>query len=252
MAASWSRWAALALVCAGCARTWTSDPNQRAGGLVDGDVLARNLAAVVTDLDERVARGEATPEVREQRLKEYLDRTLKGVDPGKVPAVWAWQYGDAYRLKGEWEEAGRLYERSLAAAKDEDRRVNDSLRLARVRAHQGRHDEAIKLVRATFDAPPPDKGAILMAVVYEIVPEGRGTGPKKEYAKLLAEAVRQHEATVVAVGTSSGAAFLEARPAHVRRAYLMAAELALAAGDRDLARQYLGRSEEAASRSAKL
>jgi tetratricopeptide (TPR) repeat protein len=219
---------------------------------MDGDVLSRNLGDVVSDLDARRNNGELTESERAAHLQEYLDRVLEGASVEAVPTRWAWQYGDAFRLRGDWDAAGELYQRSLESADTEDRRVNDSLRLARVRAHQGKHEEALRLVRATFDAPDEDKGPILMAVAYEIVPEGRASGPKLEYARLLAEAVGQHQATVVAAATPSGRAFLEARPAHVRRAYMIAAELAMAAGDRAAARAYVESAEQAAAKTAKL
>lgn len=241
------------LLLAGCGQPWKTDPNvSRPDDPVSGPVLARNIAGLMADLDERVAKGGLPGAAKDQMIAEYLDRTLAGIDPQRVPDDECWQFGDAYRLKGEWKVAMQLYQRAVASAKDEDRSVNDRLRLARAMAHFGEHENAIKTARSTFEASPTNKAPILMAVLYEIVPEAKGKGADKEYAQLLLDAVRQHQETIVDANSPEGAAFLETRVVHIRAAYILAASMLSVADEQDAARTAIEDAQKAAAAVTKI
>lgn len=243
----------LLVVLAGCAQPWKQDPNVSVPGRpVSGDVLARNIAGLMADLDEREAKGAISAADREAVLQGFLERTLEPVVPEQVPDGECWQFGDAYRLRGDWEQATKLYERAVKAAHTEDRKVNDSLRLARALAHAGRHEEAIAMARSTFDASETNKAPILMAVLYEIVPEAGSNAPKKDYAVLLLDAIAQHRQTVVDAGSPEGAAFLETRSVHIRKAYVAAANLLMESGDRQAAREALLKAEQTSTEVARI
>lgn len=242
---------AILLVLAGCSQPWKTDPNvSHAGVPVSGSVLARNIAGLMADLDERIAKGAVKASEKDALVADYLDRELAGIDPKRIRDDECWQFGDAYRLKGDWKTAKGLYERAVSSAKNEDRSVNDRLRLARAMAHFGENEAAIQTVRSTFTANPSNKAPILMAVLYEIVPEAKGDG--KEFARLLVDAVAQHQKTIVDPETPEGAAFLETRSVHVRAALLLAASLYAKAGDQETARSVVERAERLSGEVARI
>ncbi|MBS1713596.1 MAG: hypothetical protein JST30_04595 [Armatimonadetes bacterium] len=226
------------MLVAGCSNGKIPDPNDPpVGQTISGTVLLANVQDVMNNLDERTFRREITPVQRDEMLQRVVKQMLKDVDVPDVPEEEAWQFGDAYRIAGDWETAKVLYERAVKRAKSKDRIVNDKLRLARAQAHLGPVEKAIATARSTFDSGAKDKGPILMSVLYEIVPEGQGKGKDMALAKLLEDAIPQHKATIVDPRSEAGKAFLLARPLHVHKAWIKIAQLYQAAGREDLARK---------------
>jgi len=234
---SWTSLLVLALV-AGCRNGKIPDPNDPpVGQIISGPVLASNVQDVMNNLDDRAFRGEITPQQRDEMLQRVVKQMLKGVDVPDIPEGEAWQFGDAYRIAGDWETAKILYEKAVKRAKSKDRIVNDKLRLARALAHLGEVDKAIATARSTFDSGAKDKGPILMSVLYEIVPEGQGKGKDMALAKLIEDAIPQHKATIVDPNSEAGKAFLLARPLHEHKAWIKVAQLYQGIGREDLARK---------------
>lgn len=228
---------AVGLALAGCSLKPPPDPNDPAdAGTVRIEVIERNLRATSRAINERVARGEITDEKGREILAQTAEKLLRSVRLEKISPDSAWRYGDVYRAAGRWREARQAYEVALARAKqakNEDRRVNDALRLAQACAQLGDVERAIELARSTFDARPVDKAPILMAVLYEIVEAGKGKGKDAELAKLLEDAVAQHQQVIVDPKTDAGRNFLAAKLHHLTRAFETAIALYESAGKRD-------------------
>lgn len=209
----------------GCQSGTIPDPNNiDAKTMVRGDILLRNVGELSQMLDQRVGRGEINEEQRGRILEREVKKMVAKVDPTKVTNREAWQFGDVYRLGGQWETALELYKRAVDSAKTNDRKVNDSLRLARAQAHLGKVDDAIRTCRSVFNVDPKDKAPILMAVLYEVVPEAAGKGKDLELARLLEDSIKQHKETLVNVTEEGGRAFLRARPVHVHTAWMRVAQ----------------------------
>lgn len=208
------------LVLGGCHVQTLPDPNAMATHqILDAEVMQRNVAEAHRVLDLRVRRGEITANDKVRLINQMVSQYSELIEVEAVPAKSAWRYADILRQAGRLEDAETLLTKAVEIAPDEDRRVNDSLQLARVKAMLGKVDEAIDLVRSTFDASEEGKAPIMMATLYEIVPEGVGKGKDKELALLLQETITIHQSVLVDPETAAGAAFLNARPIHVRKAW---------------------------------
>lgn len=237
--------AGLVLVVTGCRSDTLPDPNDPTDRQqISGEILLRNVGEVMQLLDQRFEQGEITRGERQQILEREVKKMLEKVDLKKVPAKQAWQYGDAYRVAGDWKTARDLYAKAVNSATSVDRRVNDTLRLARAEAHLGNVDVGLKLSRSTFDVGPKDKAPILLAVLYEIVPEALGKGKDKELALLLQDAIAQHKATLVNPTDDGGKAFLMARPAHIHNAWIRIARIYQGLGMDNEAREAIVRDDE--------
>ncbi len=200
----------------------------------------------------RVRRGEITEDEAESIIKNFVATLVKGIDVTKVPKSQAWRYADVFRQAGKWEESYKLYKIAVEAADGEDRRVNDRLQFARVAAHLGKIDEALAMAKSTFDGDPAGKAPILLSVLYELVPEARGKKKDKELGALLEGAIEQHMQTSVDPQTEAGQAFIAVRPHHIQTAWVEVMKLYEAAGEADLARKALEKSEATASKYANL
>lgn len=235
------------LVMSGCHFSQLPDPNAQAGGLpMSGEVMQRNIGDLYATLGFRVRRGEITQDQSQQIIDRYVKKIAEEIEPETVPIAQAWRYGDILRQAGRWEDAYAVLSVALKNAKDDDRRVNDALQLARVAAHLGKVDEAFSLVRGTFSAPAGAKAPILMSVLYEITPELAGKNRDVDTAKLLEEAIGQHRETIVDPASPAGRGFIAARPFHIARAWSEILRLYDKAGEADLARAAVERSEKMA------
>ncbi len=243
---SWLSTLAALVLLAGCKTQVLPDPNDPpVGQTISGEILVRNIEQLVNGLDTRMRQGEINQRQHDDLLAKMIHRMIKGVDPSSIPPKQAWQFGDAYRLSGDWQTAKSLYETAVRVADTTGRTVNDTLRLARVQAHLGDVTTAIKTCRSTFKVGPQDKGPILMAVLYEVEPEAQGKGHDYELAKLVEDAISQHEQTLVDQDKEAGQSFLRARPAHVHNAWIRVAQLYQASGHLDEARRAIQKEEEA-------
>lgn len=210
----------------GCRSGTIADPNEPpANQQVSGEILLRNIGEMMSALDQRINRQEVRAEDREKILNREIGKLLAKIDVNQIPPKQSWQFGDAYRLAGDWKTAKTLYEKAVASAVTVDRKVNDNLRLARAQAHLGDVSASIATARSTFSVGPKEKAPILLAVLYEIVPEAVGKDNDKELAKLLAEAIEQHKQTIVDPTSDAGKNFLLARPAHIHNAWIRIARL---------------------------
>ncbi|MBX3119775.1 MAG: hypothetical protein KF784_11965 [Fimbriimonadaceae bacterium] len=217
------------------------DPNDPADvGVMDPEVLMRNLKTASIVVNERVAKKEITDEEGKDILAKYADKLTANIDVTKIIPQTAWKYGDVFRLARKWEEAQKLLTVAVEHAektKNEDRRVNDLLRLAQVEAKLDNYDKAFEFTRKTFTTPASGKAPILYGVLYELVPAAQGNKRDADLAELLEEAIAQHNEVIVDPQTESGVTFLSAKGYHEARAWTKVIELYRAAGKDDLAKQ---------------
>lgn len=244
---------AVIVFLSGCSIQQLPDPNALTGlEIMDGRLMQRNIANAHARLDERVRKGQLSEEEKKQAMATLIHEYAKTIDVKKVPAKSAWRYADVLRQDGQWENAEILLEKAVEIAPDEDRKVNDSLQLARVKAHLGKFDEAFQLVRLTFDAKREGSAPIMMAMLYEIVPEVEGKGKDVELAELLEETIYIHQSVIVDKESESGQAFLVSRPMHINKAWAKVIKLLESAGDRKKLEQAVKSQQDMVSGTEKI
>lgn len=188
--------------------------------------VAYSLLKQATDaLEVKVQKGQITDDQRMEKIREYSEELLKNVDNSQVPPSDLWQYAEILRISRRWPEAEETLLKALKSPADEDRRIQDTLRLAQAEAHNGKYQQAIETAKTTFDAKDEDTAPILLAVLYEIAPVVRGHGVDTALADLLLGAVECHKRTKVDQNTDEGKIFLAARNFHIRKAEVLAEQL---------------------------
>lgn len=230
----------LTVSMAGCQTGKVPNPNDPADvGAISADTLRRNLSAVTDSLANRRIKHEIDNQQYRDLVAKAANELVTAVDPNKIPPAQAWKYAEVLKDAEQWKEAEPVFQIAIKNAQDtknEDRRVNDSLRLAVVLAHLGKYAEALKAARATFDTPPNQSAPILVSVLLELTPVVRGHGQDLELAKLLEDAISIHQRTKVDPNSDAGKAFLMARPFHIDHAWTEIQALDRAAGREDLAK----------------
>ncbi|AIE85213.1 hypothetical protein [Fimbriimonas ginsengisoli] len=232
----------------GCRTGTLPNPNDpKDVGMLSPQVMRRNLASVTESLANRHARRELTDREYRDLVTKAANELLESVDPSNVAPAQAWEFGEVLRDGKRWPEAEKVLRTAVKYAvstKNEDRRVNDTLRLARAIAEQGRTEEAIKTARTVFDASPVQSAPILLGVYLEIVPAvHEPKGHEVELAKLIEDAIAIHMRTLVDKGTEAGKLFLAARAHHVAAAWRVASALYDAGGRHDAAMKALEKSD---------
>jgi tetratricopeptide (TPR) repeat protein len=229
-----------------------SDPNDpRQAGILTPEVLRRLIAGASDSLLERVRSGEITDAQYKDFLAKAAQEYLSKVPIDRIPPARAWEYGEIYITARRWPDARKALEIAVKAAKNEDRRVNDNLRLARVLAEMGEVEQAIKTARSVFDTNDNAAAPILPATLLEIVPAGAGKGKDPELAALLEEAIKCEMRTIVDPNSQPGKDFLLARPFHVRNAWKKIVELYQNVGLTDEARAAERRGDEMTSKQVR-
>jgi tetratricopeptide (TPR) repeat protein len=191
-------------------------------------VLSGNLRSISDSLIERRVRKEITNEEYRNLIAKAAAELVKEADMSRVDPAEAWQYGEVLRAARNWEAALAVFELAVKhakATKNEDRRVNDTLRLAHVQAHLGSVQASIETASQVLDAKPTDSAPILLAVLYEIVPAARGKDHDLALAELLEGSIQKHLRTQVDTNTVAGKDFMAARSHHVSGAYTTLAAL---------------------------
>lgn len=224
----------LLLVLVGCKTGTLPDPNDPNNpGMMQADVLRRNVGSAAEKIFDRVNTGEITDTEGHELLRKYANTMLDDVNIPDVEPETAWEYAEVMKTAERWKDAQELLKMAVKAdpPDDWDRIVNDRLRLAVVEAKLGEIPQAIADVRETFKAPPEGKVPIIYAVLLEMAPQVLGKGHDKEFADLLVEAADQAGQAKVDANTEPGKLFLMARPTHQRNALLKAEEIYRQAGD---------------------
>jgi hypothetical protein len=238
---------------AGCRFGQIPNPNEKKlSNTFDGEELQKNVRAADDTLTERLLRGEIDLATKKSLFHDYIREQVGKIDLKDIPTDQVWRYADVYRQLEDWKTTDTLYTRAVDAAKDEDRRVNDTLRLGEVKARLDDVPKGIEIVRSTFAAKPGGKAPILLAVLYEFAPAALGKGHDLEVAKLLESAIEQHLLTHVDPGTEPGQRFLEARPHHISRAWEIIVRVYRETGDEQMFRDAIERSDAMMRRFAQV
>ncbi|MEZ0325887.1 MAG: hypothetical protein ACAH95_08265 [Fimbriimonas sp.] len=228
------RWPLLlaAMACLGCQTGTLIDPTE-ANSDMSPEILRDNLKSISDSLIQRRIKGEITGEQYRELIAKAAAELVEEMDLEHVEPGEAWQYGEVLRAARNWEVAEKLLQIAVEHAKtkkSEDRRVNDTLRLAQVQASLGKVQAGIRTASEVLDAKPSDSAPILLAVLYEIVPAARGREHDAELAELLEASIQKHLGATVETSTQEGQAFMAARQHHVSGAYVQLANLYDAAG----------------------
>lgn len=229
-----------ALAACGCQAPTIPNPNDPDDvGLVTPDVLRTNLSVLYSFLADRVGKGEITQKKADQYLAQEAGKLISHVKVKDIPKGQMWEYADIFRTAKDWKRAKEAYEVAVKSAKNEDRRINDTLRLAQCTAANDEVKAAIQLAKSVMNAKPVDSAPILPAVYFEIVPMAEGKGSDGELADLIVQAIKKHKLTVVDEKTPEGQSFLYARSYHIRKAVQKAYDLYMSAGKKEKAQSCL-------------
>ena len=232
------------VLAAGC--EFGQIPDQSEPGpdsLYDGALLQQNVQRVADVLNDRVIRGQISRAEKQELLSAYIGEQVADLVRDDIPADQVWRFADVYRQMEDWQTTHDLYTIAVTTAESEDRRVNDSLRLAEATARLGNIEEGMDLVRSTFDVDPEGKAPILMATLYEFALAVRGRGHDRALALLLEDAALQHMQTVIDPKSEAGRRFMQARRYHVREAWFAIIRLYRSEDDDEGMRAAIGRSE---------
>lgn len=232
--------AACLSLLAGCSFGTFPDPNdpKDVAPAEQADVFHRNMQLAADELDRRVQTGEITDGQRLDMLAQLADKDLSEGDPDRCAAKDAWIYADLMITAHRYADAIPLLKRAIDWAtevKNDDRRVNDSFRLARCYAETGKVPDALDLAQKVIDSHPGDPGPVLPSVLLQITPSARGKGHDGQLAKVLEEAIHEHMRMIVNPNSQAGKAFLVARPFLIRRAWSTIEELYDQSGEHDKA-----------------
>ena len=213
------------MLLAGCGQY--SNPNDLASiPQIDRMEVAYSLLKQATDaLDVKYQKGQITDEQRLDKIREYSEELLREVDQRQVPRRSLWQYAEILRISRRWAEAEETLMQAIKFPDDEDRRIQDTLRLSQAQAHNGKYQLAIETAKKTFDAKDEDAAPILMGCLYEIAPVIKGQGVNPALAELLKGAIECHIRTKVDVNTQEGKIFDSVKRFHIRKAEILIEQL---------------------------
>ena len=219
----------LVAVLFGCQTSTLPNPNAPEDvGPLSADNMKDQLGSISDSLQIHVWHQEITDKEYRELMQQAAEGLLKGYTADRIEPAKAWKYAEVLVTAHRWPDAKVALEIAVEWAKrnhNEDRRVNDSLHLARVLSELGQVEEAIKLARTVFDVRPVDGAPILYGVLDEIVPAGRGKGKDLELARLVEDAIAITQRVQVDPSSQSGQLFLRYRPERIRRGWFTAALL---------------------------
>ena len=186
-----------------------------------------------------MANRQITDQQRLDLLSKRAGELIAESDPKHSDPKDAWIYADLYITEKDFSDAIPLLKMAVdyaTKAKDEDRRVNDSLRLARAEVETGRVSQGLDLAQLVIDSKPSDPGPLLPSVLYEITPVAEGKGHDEQLVKLLEEAIQAHMTMKVDPTSDAGKSFIFAKPHHIFRAWEKVVSLLNKSGHPDQAK----------------
>ena len=214
------------IALSGCKFNPPVDPNDpKEVGLRSADLILDDIRMASNQINERVRIREITVKQGSDLLASYAAGLVPPNATKSITEGDAWKYAEIFRTARNWRLASETLMIALKHPADEDRRVNDTLRLAQAEANLGQVKEAIARARSVFNAKDADTAPILPAVLYEITPGAAGKGLDRELAHLVLDAALIHEKTLIDLNTEAGRRFLQARPHHLEVAMKEAKKL---------------------------
>ncbi len=239
-----------AALCVGCSSGKLLDPNDPREREVAPEMLSANLHSISDSLIDRRLRKEINNAQYRELIAQAAGELVKELRLSSVDPSEAWQYGEILRTARQWQGAEELLTIAVehaAKVKNDDRWVNDTLRLAQAQAHLDKAELAIKTANKVMTAEPTASAPILLAVLYEILPAARGRGQDAALAELLHSAIQKHLRTSVDSATVPGRDFMAARSHHVSAAYMNLADLYKAVGEKQKADDAVNKAKWAAT-----
>jgi len=209
---------------AGCQEKQLPDPNDPhdVPAVKQADVLQTNIQRMADSMNDRVLHNQITDQQRLDYLSDEARRLLAMGDPDHSAPKDAWIYANLYITCGEFGKAIPLLREAIQYAQsvhNDDRRVNDSFRLARALAETGKVEDALNTAQSVIDSNPSDPGPVLPSVLLQITPSAEGKGHDAQLAHLLEEAIHEHLRMKVDSTTIAGQAFLIAKPHLIWKAW---------------------------------
>jgi phage repressor protein C with HTH and peptisase S24 domain len=183
------------------------------------------LESAEATLQFKVESKEIDDNRRNELISDLASEMLKSIDVKTVPKSDQWKYASLLRVTNQWPATEVALKRAVVVAATQDRKINDSLKLAQAQARNGELDEALTTATSVLNAADKDAAPILPAVLYEIVPAAEGKGRDKEFADLLKKAIECHNRVKIDSNTEAGRAFLIAKQYHINRANRKISEL---------------------------
>jgi tetratricopeptide (TPR) repeat protein len=224
----------------GCHLTSLPDPNDPKN--IPPEKLAMKLHKDIQDasdeLNQRVLYRDISDDQRKDLLAKRAGELLAEGDPEHCAPQDAWIYGDLMITNRDYQDAIPILKKAIQHAisiKDDDRRVNDSFRLARCLAADGQIVSALDLAQSIIDSKPADPGPVLPSILLELTPRTEGKGHDAQLAKLLEEAIHEHLRMKVDPTSEPGKMFLAAKPFHIQHAWSKIIELLKNSGHPDQA-----------------
>jgi hypothetical protein len=195
------------------------DPNDPTKNtLMAAEVLRRNLKVTSDAANMRVGKGEWGPRRAKRKVSEAAAEMVKHIQIEHIQPTEAWEYGEVLWTAKQWDKAADVLELAVKSAKTEDRRINDTLRLAQCYVALEQLDRGLTLARTTFNAKPADSEPLIPSILLELVPLARNQGKNEELAKLLEDAIPIYARTEMKSGTQRHRDFLVAKPFLIKQA----------------------------------
>ena len=215
---------AVVVAGAGCRPNQIPDPNNPKNVPSEqvAKLLRQQIQSSADDLNQRVGTGEISDQKRKDLLAKLAGKLLSEGDPAHCAPEDAWIYADLMLTEHHYSEAIPMLKKAIQYAtsvNNDDRRVNDSLRLARALAETGKIGPALDLTQSVIDSKPKDPNPVLTSVLLEITPVAQGKGHDEQLAKLLEEAIHEHLRVKVDPTSYPGKMFLAARTFHIKHAW---------------------------------
>ena len=190
------------------------------------EIANKRLEAAETTLQYKVGVShEISDGRRNQLIQELAEDMLKSVDPKVIPESDLWMYAALLRVTNRWAEAETALVAAVKVAKTEDRRVNDTLKLAQAQAKNAKVTEAISTANSVLNVADGDAAPVLPAILYEVVPAAQGKGHDKDLADLLVKAIDCHRRVKVDLNSDAGKLFVAASRHHIDMAQLKIEQL---------------------------
>ncbi|MEI8281895.1 MAG: hypothetical protein WCG75_05785 [Armatimonadota bacterium] len=212
------RLALLALVLIGCGQYANPNDLTAIRSELRVEIAYKRLEAAESTLQFKVDSKEINDVRRNELISDLASDMLQSIEQKTVPESDQWMYAALLRVTNQWPATEVALKRAVVVAATQERKINDSLKLAQAKARNGEVDEALATATSVLNAADKDAAPILPAVLYEIVPAAEGKGRDKELADLLTKAIECHKRVKIDVATEAGRAFLIARQYHINRA----------------------------------
>jgi len=214
---------------AGCHSSTLPNPNDPLDGPLTTDNMLGQFDSISEGYQARWAKGQITDEQFHAALQKSAESLLRGFNPDKLDITKAWLVGSKLLINAKrWSQAKQVFAESVEWAKinhNEDRRVNDTLYLARVEAEMGNVPGALKLARSVFNTDPRNMPPILYHAHDKIAVAVRGKGADLELASFLEDAIHTAMNAQVDPKSEAGRAFLYTLPYRIRDAWETVADL---------------------------